>query len=87
MATEAYGQDFWIGRVLLSKDSREPWRHVVIAEMRGAYAKCHTLLVGESGKMTKRGSWISLKGLAKRWQSCANTECFCKQGREEERTT
>lgn len=82
MATEAYGVDFWIGKILRSKDSRELWRHVVISDMRNGRAKCHNLIVSEDGhglSMWKRGSMISLKSLAKRWEPCRNPECFCKR--------
>lgn len=78
MATNAYGVDFWIGRVFLTKDQREQGRHVVIADMRNGRAKCHRLLHGEPGRMNSRGSWISLKGLATRWKTCDVTGCWCK---------
>lgn len=91
MATEAYGQDFWVGRILISKDTRELWRHVIIADILhargGAKAKCHNLLIpaeGEKVKMWKRGSMISLKSLAKRWRHCPNKECFCKSVNKQE---
>lgn len=84
MATNAYGVDFWIGRIFRSKDPREEWRHVVVAEIRGSVAKCHTLLTSESGKMNSRGSWISLKGLATRWKTCPNAECYCKEDSHDE---
>lgn len=82
MATNAYGVDFWIGRIFRSKDPREEWRHVVIAEIRGGAAKCHNLLTGEAGKMNSRGSWISLKGLATRWKNCEVPDCYCKEVRD-----
>lgn len=78
MSLNAYNTDFWIGRIFISKDSRETWRHVAISEMRGGRAKCHTLLYrDEDGqvKMNKRGSWISFKSLATRWQG--NGRCRC----------
>jgi hypothetical protein len=64
MATNAYGQDFWIGKVFQSKDKRDGWRHVVIADIKNGRAKCHRLLYGELTKMNSRGSWISLKGIS-----------------------
>lgn len=76
MATNAYGMDFWVGRIFRSKDSRELWRHVVIADIRNGRAKCHTLIVNERGKMVKRGTWISLKGLATRWENCREPNCY-----------
>lgn len=79
MATNAYGSDFWIGRIFRSKDPREAWRHVVIADIKGSTAKCHNLLTGEPGKMNSRSSQISLKGLARRWKPCDDAECYCKQ--------
>jgi hypothetical protein len=79
MATNAYGQDFWVGRIFRSKDTRELLRHVVIADIKNGRAMCHTLIYGESGKMLSRGSWISLKGLASRWQTCSTENCFCKE--------
>jgi hypothetical protein len=85
MATEAYGVDFWIGKILRSKDSRELWRHVIINDIRGGRAKCHNILLNEGGNglsQWKRGSWISLKSLAKRWKHCDDTECFCKTLKE-----
>lgn len=82
MATNAYGVDFWVGRIFRSKDPREEWRHVVIAEIQGGAAKCHNLLTGETGKMNSRGSWISLKGLATRWKNCAVPDCYCKGDEE-----
>lgn len=79
MATNAYGQDFWVGKVFQSKDKRDGWRHVVIADIRNGHAKCHRLLYGEPGKMNSRGSWISLKGLATRWYPCMDGSCsYCK---------
>ncbi len=78
MATNAYDTDFWIGRVFRSRDSRETWRHVIIVEIRNGRAKCHTMLYQEPGKMNSRGSWISLKSLATRWQTCPFAECWCK---------
>lgn len=82
MAVNAYGTDFWISRVFRSRDSREPWRHVVITDMRNGRAKCHNLLMGEQGKMSSRGTWISFKGLATRWKTCDNDACFCKTDRQ-----
>lgn len=73
---EAYGVDFWIGKILRSRDSRELNRHVVISEIRSGRAKCHNLLA--DGRMWKRGSMISLKSLAKRWEHCKDANCFCK---------
>lgn len=78
MATNAYGTDFWIGKILRSKDKRELWRHVVVTDIRNGRAKCHRLLLGEPSKMNSRGSWISLKGLATRWRHCEDAECYCK---------
>jgi hypothetical protein len=79
MATNAYGQDFWIGKVFQSKDKRDGWRHVVIADIKNGRAKCHRLLYGELTKMNSRGSWISLKGLATRWEPCHEGSCgYCK---------
>lgn len=82
MATNAYGVDFWIGRIFRSKDPREQWRHVVIADIKGAHAKCHTLITGEPGKMHSRSSLISLKGLATRWKNCEAPDCYCKEARD-----
>jgi hypothetical protein len=82
LATEAYGVNFWIGKILRSKDTRELWRHVVINEIRGGHAKCHNILLNESGNglsQWRRGSWISLKLLAKRWEHCKVADCFCKE--------
>ena len=76
MATKAYGMDFWVGKILRSKDKRESWRHVVITDLSGSYAECHVLLMGEPGKMHSRSSQISLKGLATRWQHCPDAECY-----------
>lgn len=86
MATEAYGMDFWVGKILRSKDSREPWRHIVITDLSGGRAECHTLIVGKSGKMLNRGSRISLKNLATRWEHCPDAECYCKTHSTQERT-
>jgi hypothetical protein len=82
MAINAYGTDFWIGRVFRSKDSRELWRHVVIADMRNGRARCHNLLVGEPKKVNSRGTWISFKTLATRWENCPADKCFCKNTAE-----
>lgn len=82
MATNAFGMDFWIGRGLRSKDRRDNGRHVVIAEIKGSRAKCHRLLLGEPGKMSSRGSWISLKGLATRWEHCQVKDCWCSVNQE-----
>lgn len=79
MALNAYGTDFWIGRIFRSKDSREEWRHVVITDLRGGAAKCHNLITGEPGKMNSRGTWIALKSLANRWKTCDVAECYCKE--------
>lgn len=79
MATNAYGTDFWIGRIFISRDNREKWRHVAIADIRNGRAKCYTLLYrDEDGKvkMHSRGSWISLKSLAQRWRGNGNCSCF-----------
>lgn len=82
MATNAYGQDFWIGKVFQSKDKRDGWRHVIIADIKNGRAKCHRLLYGETGKMNSRGSWISLKGLASRWEVCHEGSCgYCTGSR------
>jgi hypothetical protein len=79
MATNAYGTDFWIGRVFQSKDKREEWRHVVITNMRNGRDECHNLIYGEPKKMDSRGTWISFKTLATRWQNCPASECWCKE--------
>lgn len=81
MATEAYGVDFWIGKILRSRDARELNRHVVINDIRNGRAKCHNILLNEKGdglSQRQRGSMISLKSLAKRWKTCSDAECFCK---------
>jgi len=78
MALNAFGRDFFIGAVFRSKDLREDWRHVIITDMRNGRAKCHNLLYGEPRKMTTRGSWIGLKNLATRWQTCPVADCWCK---------
>lgn len=78
MATNAFGVDFWIGRVFRSKDKREEWRHVIIADIRGGAAKCHNLIYGSPGKMNSHFSWISLKALATRWTTCKEGTCtYC----------
>ncbi len=79
MATNAHGIDYWVGRVFRSKDQREDWRHVVITDIRHGRAKCHNLIYGEPRKMSNRGTWISLKGLASRWKNCEIKDCYCKQ--------
>lgn len=84
MATEAYGMDFWVGKILRSKDKRELGRHIVITDLGGSRAECHTLIVGEPGKMINRGSRISLKSLATRWEHCRDAECYCKQRKDGE---
>jgi hypothetical protein len=60
--------------------SHGDWRHpnVVIADIKRGRAKCHNLIYGEPKKMSSRGSWISFKGLAIRWQTCTTAECWCK---------
>lgn len=81
MATEAYGKDFWVGKILRSKDSREPWRHIVINDIRNGRAKCHNLILSEDGTKLRqwtRGSMISLKSLATRWEHCGVADCWCK---------
>jgi hypothetical protein len=42
MATNAFGQDFWIGKVFQSKDKRDGNRYVVIADIKNGRAKCST---------------------------------------------
>jgi hypothetical protein len=69
MSTNAYGKDFWIGQVWHSKDKRESARHVVIGDIRSGRAKCHRLHFPNDA--AKRGSLISLKNLATRWEQCS----------------
>jgi hypothetical protein len=75
MVTNAYGQDFWIGKIFQSKDKRDGWRHVIIQDIRNGRAKCYRLLYGEPGKMSSRSTTISLKGLAQRWEPCHEGSC------------
>lgn len=59
MSLNAYNTDFWIGRVFISKDSRETWRHVRISEIKGHRAKCHTLLYrDEDGQVKMNKAWF-----------------------------
>lgn len=75
MSTNAFGQDFWIGKRFHSKDPREAWRHVVITDIRNGKAKCHVLLRPFSdNKMNSRGTMISLKGLSDRWKPCSSEQ-------------
>jgi hypothetical protein len=72
MATNAYGQDFYVGQIFHSKDKREEWRHVVIADIRGGIATCQTHSP-RTGQTWTRKNQISLKGLASRWETCNTT--------------
>jgi hypothetical protein len=78
MATNAYGQDFYVGQVFHSKDKREEWRHVIIADIRRLVAACQTHSP-RTGQTWSRKTRISLKGLAERWEPCnENRPCgFC----------
>lgn len=83
MSLSAHGKDFWIGQRFHSKDKRELGRHVVIADLRGARAKCHGLIFGEPDRMYKRGSMIALKNLATRWEQCtAESATICAVERD-----
>lgn len=84
MATNAFEIDFWIGRVFRSKDRRELGRHVIISDIKGSRAKCHNLINNgeERPTMWQRGSMISLKSLAQRWQTCPDQDCYCKGMKE-----
>lgn len=78
MATNAYGMDFYIGRVLRSKDKRDNGRHVIIADLKNGKAKCHRLILGSPGKMNSHSSRISLKTLATRFEHCRVEDCgYC----------
>lgn len=80
MSTNAHGQDFWVGKIMRSKDQREGTRHIRIADIvsgrRDMKAVCQNYYP-ESNQVWSRKTKISLKTLATRWEFCGGIKHPC----------